>query len=62
LEHNDGITVLRRIWTENKIPEEWYKGIIILTCKRQTGNNLGNYKRTHAALADFQNIQQNTRN
>jgi hypothetical protein len=25
---------LRRIWTENKIPEDWYKGIIILTYKK----------------------------
>jgi hypothetical protein len=40
LEHNDSIGVLRRIWIENKIPEEWYKEILIPTYKRQTENNI----------------------
>jgi hypothetical protein len=35
--------VLRRIWTENIIPEDWYKGIIIPIYKTEDKKQCGNY-------------------
>jgi hypothetical protein len=36
--------VLRRIWTENKIPDYWYKGIIIPVYKKGGRKQYGNFR------------------
>jgi hypothetical protein len=36
--------VLRRIWTENNIPEDWCKGIIVLMYKKGDRKQCGNYR------------------
>jgi hypothetical protein len=46
--------VLRRIWTENKIPDDCYKEIIIPNYKKGDTEQRGNY--SHVAGLDIQNL------
>jgi hypothetical protein len=53
LEYSDCIGFLRRLWKENKIPEDWYKGIIVPIYKKGDRKQYGNYRRTMLLCQTF---------
>jgi hypothetical protein len=40
----NGCIRLRKIWTENRIPEDWYKGIIVLIYKKGDRKQCGKFR------------------
>jgi hypothetical protein len=49
------VSALRRMWTENRIPEDWYKGIIVPIYKMGVRKQCGNYKGIMLLCQTFKN-------